>query len=80
MVLGSENASYVASLVLAWAYLVLAGSLAAAAATDRRVAAKAGTAFATLYAAFATSVYFVQLTTVLHQSAPPDEGRQDLED
>lgn len=72
MVLGDENFSYAASLVLAWAWVVLAGAFAAAATADRSVAARAGAAFATLYAGFATAVYFVQLTTVLHQSAPPD--------
>jgi len=72
MVLGSENASYAASLVLAWAYLILAGGFSSAAASDRSVAAKAGSAFAILYAGFATAVYFIQLTTVLHQTASPD--------
>lgn len=72
MTVGSENASYAASMVLAWAYLVMAGSFSAAAAPEHRVAASAGCAFAMLYAAFATAVYFVQLTTVLHQSAPPE--------
>jgi hypothetical protein len=72
MVAGSETASYAASLLLAWAYLGLAAGFSAAAASDRRIAATVGSAFATLYAGFATAVYFVQLTTVLHQSAPPD--------
>lgn len=72
MGVGSENGSYAASLALAWAWIVLAGALASAAAPDRSVAARAGVAFGTLYAGFATAVYFVQLTTVLHQSAPPD--------
>ncbi len=72
MIFGNENASYAASLLLAWAYVVLAGSLSAAAASDRSAAAKAGADFATLYAGFATAVYFVQLTTVLHRTAPPD--------
>jgi len=72
MTVGSENGSYVASMVLAWAYLVMAGSFSSAAAPTHRVAANAGCAFATLYAGFATAVYFVQLTTVLHQSAPPE--------
>ncbi len=72
MTVGDENASYAASLTLAWAYVVLAGGFSAAAASDRSVAAKAGAAFATLYAGFATAVYFVQLTTVLHRTAPAD--------
>ncbi len=72
MILGSENGSYAASMALAWGYLVLAGGLANEAEEDCRVAANAGTAFATLYAGFATAVYFVQLTTVLHRSASPD--------
>jgi hypothetical protein len=39
---------------------------------SERVAAQAGVAFGILYAGFVTSVYFVQLTTVLHQAASAD--------
>jgi hypothetical protein len=72
LVLGDENGSYAASLALSWAYVIVAVSFWAAAANDCKVAGGAGTAFAILYAGFATTVYFVQLTTVLHGTAPPD--------
>lgn len=72
MVAGSVNASYAASMLLAWAYVVMAGGFAQAAASGRHVAARAGTGFAILYAGTVTAVYFVQLTTVLHGTASPD--------
>jgi hypothetical protein len=64
--------SYALSLILSWAYILLACSLAAEAAETGRSAAYAGLAFAVLYAAFVGIVYFVQLTTVMNNSAPAD--------
>ena len=49
-------------MILSWSFLVLACA----------VAAFAGVGFAVLYCGFVTTVYFVQLTTVLHQSASAD--------
>lgn len=72
MLVGQEYASYVTSMALSWAYVLLACSFSVVALGGDRVAAKAGTAFAILYAGFATTVYFVQLTTVLHQTASPE--------
>jgi hypothetical protein len=72
MLVGQEYASYATSMALSWAYVLLACSFSAIATKATSVAAHAGTAFAILYAGFATTVYFVQLTTVLHQTAPPD--------
>ena len=68
MMAGQEYASYATSMVLSWAYLLLASSFSATASDDHRAAGQAGTAFATLYAGFVTTVYFVQLTTVLHRT------------
>ncbi len=64
--------SYGACLLLSWAYLVLACTFAATGLAGRQAPALAGAAFAVLYSGFATTVYFVQLTTVLHGSASPD--------
>lgn len=68
MMAGQEYVSHATSMVLSWAYVLLACSFSATASDDHRTAALAGTAFATLYAGFVTTVYFVQLTTVLHQT------------
>jgi hypothetical protein len=64
--------SYALSLILSWTYILLACSFAAEAPAFRKAAAHAGLVFAALYAAFVGIVYFVQLTTVLHNSAPAD--------
>jgi hypothetical protein len=68
MMAGQEYASYATSMVLSWAYVPLACSFSAIASSDDRAAGQAGAAFATLYAGFVTTVYFVQLTTVLHRT------------
>ena len=72
MFIGAANLSYGSSLVLSWAYVLVVAALSAESTTDRKAAAYAGLAFATLYSAFVTTVYFVQLTTVLHQTASPE--------
>ena len=72
LVMSDENGAYAASLALSWAYVIMAVSFSATAASDRRIAGGAATAFAILYAGFATAVYFVLLTTVLHRTAPSD--------
>ncbi|MEO5806430.1 hypothetical protein [Devosia sp.] len=72
MLVRLDYGAYGASLLISWAYLVLACSFAVMAGEGEQVAAQAGIAFAVLYAGFVTSVYFVQLTTILHQSAPVD--------
>ena len=72
MFIGAANLSYGSSLILSCAYVVVVAALSAESTADRKAAAYAGLAFATLYSAFATTVYFVQLTTVLHQTAAPE--------
>jgi hypothetical protein len=72
MLLGQDYGAYASSMLLSWGYLVLACSFSAIVRDNENVAAQAGVAFAVLYAGFVTTVYFVQLTTVLHQSAAPD--------
>lgn len=67
-----DYGAYAMSLLISWTYLVLASSFSGVARASERVAAQAGVAFGVLYAGFVTSVYFVQLTTVLHQSASAD--------
>jgi hypothetical protein len=52
-------------MILSWSIVVLACAMAAIS----RTAALAGVGFEVLYSGFVTTVYFVQLTTVLHQSA-----------
>ena len=69
MMIGQPYFSYATSLILSWGYVLLAGSFSAIATADRKAAAQAGTSFAVLYCGFATAVYFVQLTTVLHHTA-----------
>ena len=64
--------TYGICMMLAWSYLVMVCSLAAVAREPTRAAAFAGIGFAVLYAGFVTTVYFIQLTTVLHGSAAPD--------
>jgi len=64
--------SYGICLALAWSYLVLACALAAMARDAAQAAALSGVTFAVLHAAFVTTVYFIQLTTVLHASAAPE--------
>lgn len=60
------------SMLISWAYVVLACCFAATGRPDEAAAAQTGVAFGVLYAGFVTTVYFIQLTTVLHQSATPD--------
>lgn len=64
--------SYGICLLLAWSYLVLACAMAAISKDEKHAAALAGVGFAVLYAGFVTTVYFIQLTTVLHASAAPE--------
>jgi hypothetical protein len=72
MLLRLDYGAYALSMLLSWAYVALACSFSASAPSDRSAAAQVGVAFAVLYAGFVTAVYFVQLTTVLHQTASPD--------
>jgi hypothetical protein len=69
IIAGAATVSYGSSLILAWAYVALVGTLAVEAGEDRKSAGQTGMAFGVLYAAFATSVYFIQLTTVAHGTA-----------
>ena len=64
--------SYGICMILSWSFLVLACAMAAISRVSLRAAALAGVGFAVLYCGFVTTVYFVQLTTVLHQSASAD--------
>lgn len=68
----TANFSYFFSLILSWAFVVLCCAFAFYAPRDRRVAAAAGVAFACLYAGIIGVVYFTQLTTVTHQTAPTE--------
>lgn len=72
MIAGQDYGAYAMSMLISWAYLLLACSFSATSRSSETVAAQAGVAFGILYAGFVTTVYFVQLTTVLHQSAGPD--------
>ena len=72
MLLRLDYGAYAMSMLISWAYVLLACSFSATAGRERRAAAEAGVAFAVLYAGFVTSVYFVQLTTVLHGAASAD--------
>ncbi len=72
MLLRLDYDAYAMSMLISWAYLLLACSFSATARDVERVAAQAGVAFGILYAGFVTCVYFVQLTTVLHQTASTD--------
>ena len=67
-----DYGAYAMSMVISWAYVVLACSFSATARPDEAAAAQTGVAFGVLYAGFVTTVYFVQLTTVLHHNAAPD--------
>ncbi len=64
--------AYAMSMLISWAYVVMACSLAATARPTEAAAAQTGVAFGVMYAGFVKTVYFVQLTTVLHQNAAPD--------
>lgn len=64
--------AYAASMLISWTYLIMACSFSAVSGDGERVAAQAGVAFGVLYAGLATCVYFVQLTTVMHQTAAAD--------
>jgi hypothetical protein len=72
MAVGLPALSYGASLALSFCYVVVAASLVAEAADNRRGIALAGLAFAAMYASVIATVYFVQLTTVAHGSAGVD--------
>lgn len=72
MLLRLDFGAYAMSMLISWCYLLLACSFSTAATDDRRVAAGAGVAFGTLYAGFVTTVYFIQLTTVLHRTGSPE--------
>jgi hypothetical protein len=50
----------------------MACSFSATAGGNRLVAAQAGIGFGILYCGFATAVYFIQLTTVLHGTGSPE--------
>lgn len=67
-----DYGAYGASMVLSWTYLVMACGFSAEARDDHKAVALAGAAFGVLYAGFATTVYFVQLTTVAQQRASAD--------
>jgi len=72
MIAGQDYGAYAMSMLISWAYLLMACSFSAMSRNSETAAAQAGVAFGVLYAGFVTTVYFVQLTTVLHQSAGPD--------
>jgi hypothetical protein len=72
MIVGQDYGAYAMSMFIAWGYLLMVCSFSAASRATEAVAAQAGVAFGVLYAGFVTTVYFVQLTTVLHQSAGAD--------
>lgn len=64
--------SHAASMVLSWSFVLVVAGLATEAGPERRAAAYAAIAFSILYAAFASAVYFAQLTTVRLGTASPD--------
>ncbi len=72
MALRLDYGAYADSMVLSWAYLVMACGFGAEARGDCRSLSLAGVAFGVLYAGFATTVYFIQLTTVAQQNASAD--------
>ncbi len=72
MAAGQDYGAYAMSMLISWAYVVMACSFSATSKDSDKVAAQAGVAFGVLYAGFVTTVYFVRLTTVLHQSAGAD--------
>lgn len=67
-----DYGAYAMSMLISWAYVVLACSFSATARPGGAAAAQTGVAFGVMYSGFVTTVYFVQLTTVLHQNAAPD--------
>lgn len=67
-----DYGAYAMSMLISWAYVVLVCSFSAIAPPDEAAAAHTGIAFGVLYAGFVTTVYFVQLTTILRQNAAPD--------
>jgi hypothetical protein len=72
MIVGQDYGAYAMSMLIAWGYVLMVCSFSATSRATETVAAQAGVAFGVLYAGFVTTVYFVQLTTVLHQSAGTD--------
>ncbi len=72
MIFSNINMSYLVSMVLSWAYILLVCSLAAECRSDRNAFAVGAVSFACLYAVFVDLVYFTQLTTVWHRSAPEE--------
>lgn len=72
MLLRLDYGAYAASMAISWTYLLLVCSFYVAAGSNEKVAALAGVAFGTLYAGFVTCVYFIQLTSVLNQTASAD--------
>lgn len=64
MGIGSSFFSFLASMVIAWGFIPLIGSLAAYSEQERRSAGYTAIAFAAVYAVLIMLVYFAQLTTV----------------
>ncbi len=64
MIAGSDTASYISSMGIAWGFVPLTCALAAAAEKDRKPAAMTAVAFAAIYGVFIALVYFAQLTAV----------------
>ena len=64
MILGSDTASYISSMGIAWGFVPLACALAASAEREKRPAALTGVVFAAIYGVIIALVYFAQLTAV----------------
>jgi hypothetical protein len=64
MIAGSDTASYISSMGIAWGFVPLACAFAAPAEKEKKPAALTAVAFAAIYAVFIMLVYFAQLTAV----------------
>jgi hypothetical protein len=67
MIAGSDTASYISSMGIAWGFVPLVCALAAAARKEKRPAALTAVAFAAVYAVFIMAVYFAQVTVDMGQ-------------
>ena len=67
MIAGSDTASYISSMGIAWGFVPLACALAAAAGGNKRPAALTAVAFAAIYAVLIMLVYFAQVTVDMDQ-------------
>ncbi len=64
MLIGSNFASYLSSMVIAWGFVPMISSFAAYSKNEAKATSYTAIAFAAIYSTFVILVYFAQLTTV----------------